>query len=202
MVVIIDYGLGNLGTILCKLKRFEIDAVISSKPKVILNASKLILPGVGNFAQGMENLKKSKLIPVLEEKVLVQKTPILGICLGMQLLTNSSEEGDAAGLSWIDGQTKRFNFPKGDLRIPHVGWDSIKILKNDPIFKEIPKDSYFYFTHSYFVDSPKDNILAETDYGVKFASMIKKDNIIGVQFHPEKSHRHGLKLLKNFIDYY
>ncbi len=202
MVVIIDYGLGNLGTILSKLKRFEVEAIISSKPKEILAASKLILPGVGNFAQGMENLKKSGLIPVLEEKVLNQKTPILGICLGMQLLTNFSEEGNVPGLGWIDGETKRFNFPKADLRIPHVGWDSIKILKNDLLFKEVPKDSYFYFTHSYFVNSAKNNILAETDYGSKFASIIKKDNIIGVQFHPEKSHRHGLKLIKNFIDYY
>lgn len=203
MVVIIDYGLGNLGTILSKLKRLEIKAAISSDPQVLSDASKLILPGVGHFAQGMENLKKSGLIPVLEEKVLKQKTPILGICLGMQLLTNFSEEGNEQGLSWIKGETKKFSFPsKLNLRVPHVGWDSVKILKKDPLFEGIKNNSYFYFTHSYYVSSPEENVIGQTDYGIKFASIIKKDNIIGVQFHPEKSHKHGLKLLKNFIDYY
>jgi glutamine amidotransferase len=202
MIVIIDYGVGNLQSILNKLKRIDVDAVISSNPEEIQNARKLILPGVGAFENGMKNLRKFGLLSVLSKKIIEEKTPILGICLGMHLFTKSSEEGHVPGLGWIDCTTKKFKFaPKTRLKIPHIGWNTLEIEKNHPILKGITNDSSFYFLHSYHLVCPKEDVvLARTNYGYDFVSAVQKENILGVQFHPEKSHKNGLQLLRNFAE--
>ncbi len=199
MIVVIDYKMGNIGSILNMLKKIGAEAIISSDPEEIKKADKLILPGVGSFDAGMENLKNSGLIPAIEEKVINKKTLILGICLGMQLFAKNSEEGISRGLGWIDAEVKKFKFSENSLKIPHMGWNSINIKKQGKLFENMPLDSRFYFVHSYyFVCQDKDNILATTNYGFDFPSIIRKGNIIGVQFHPEKSHKFGMQLLKNF----
>ena len=183
MIVIIDYGMGNLHSVYKALKRLNTPALVSSSPKDIERADKLILPGVGHFKRGMENLKALGLLPVLNKKVLVEKTPILGICLGIQLFTKHSEEGDVPGLSWIEAETIKFN--ASDLKIPHMGWNSIKIEKKNPILSNLDPEKQFYFVHSYHV-MPKDKgiISSTTKYGINFVSAINKENIFGVQFPP------------------
>jgi len=201
MVIIIDYGMGNLRSILRKFDRLKIEAVISSSPEVIEKASKIILPGVGYFAEGMKKLKEMELIPLLEKLVLVEKRPILGICLGMQLLTKYSEEGNVEGIGWIDAQTIKFKFDT-NLRIPHVGWNKINVVRRSVLFYDIDLEKRFYFTHSFYIKSNcPQNIVATTDYGFDFVSCFQRDNIYGTQFHPEKSHKHGLKLFENFVTF-
>ena len=204
MLVIVDYGLGNLRSILNKFRRLKIDAILSSDKNDILNADKLILPGVGYFAAGMKNLREYGLIEPLSMKVLEEKTPILGICLGMQLFADFSEEGDTKGLGWVEAEIKKFNFedfsPK--LKIPHVGWNTISVKNEAPFFKDLEEESRYYFTHSYFFDCQnKDDCGAVTQYGKSFTSVVIKDNIYGTQFHPEKSHRYGVKLIENFVNF-
>lgn len=197
MIIIINYGLGNLNSIQNMLRKIDIESEISSNPKKIQEATKLILPGVGAFDRGMENLKKLRIIPVLEEQVLEKKVPVLGICLGMQLMTQKSEEGNFPGLGWIDGETIKFKDEK--LKIPHMGWNFVKITKKHQLVKDLPKNSRFYFVHSYHVNLKKDeDVLLQTSYGIDFASAFQKENIMGVQFHPEKSHQFGMIMLKNF----
>lgn len=180
------------------LKKVGARAIVSSDPKEIKNAEKLILPGVGAFDTGMKNLSEAGLIPVLEQKVLKEKTPILGICLGMQLFAEKSEEGSSRGLGWIEGKVKKF---QNGLIIPHMGWNTINSNKNDPLLEDMLRESRFYFVHSYhFICDNQENELAKTSYGYDFSSIIRKDNIIGVQFHPEKSHKYGMKLLDNFVN--
>ena len=200
MIVIIDYGMGNLHSVLKAFRRIGADAIVSSKGEDIQKAEKLVLPGVGHFKKGMENLEKRGLIEILNKKIIGEKTPILGICLGMQLFTKFSEEGDAGGLGWIDAKTIKFNL--GDkFRVPHMGWNNIKIEKDNKIFSNLNKEDYFYFVHSFHVNCKnKEDILSITEYGKKFISAIQKENIIGVQFHPEKSHDAGLEILKNFAE--
>lgn len=203
MIVIIDYGMGNLHSVAKALARLNIDAVISSDKKDIQRADKLILPGIGFYAHGMRNLKKLDLLETLNKKVLKDKTPILGICLGMQLFTDWGEEGDAKGLSWIKGKTIRFVFSKekSNLKIPHMGWNSITARKDSSLFEGIGKDAVFYFVHSYYVScEDKKDILAATKYDLQFTSMVQRENIYGAQFHPEKSYKNGLTLLKNFAE--
>lgn len=203
MIVIIDYGMGNLQSVAKVFTRLGINAIVSSDKKDIQKAEKLILPGVGFYAYGIKNLKKLNLLPTLNQKVLKDKTPILGICLGMQLFTSWGEEGDAKGLSWIKGKTIRFIFPKekSGLKIPHMGWNSLEVVKDSPLLAKIPQEASFYFVHSYYVVcEDKKDILATTDYGLPFTSMVQRGNIYGVQFHPEKSHRSGLTILKNFVE--
>ncbi|MCL5432575.1 MAG: imidazole glycerol phosphate synthase subunit HisH [Patescibacteria group bacterium] len=203
MIVIVDYGMGNLRSILKKFERLKVQAIVSSKTEHIEKANKLILPGVGHFGKGIKNIKKSNLLNVLNKKVLKEKTPILGICLGMQLFSNFSEEGNAGGLAWINGRVKRFQFDNStNLRIPHVGWNTLRIKKRSILLKGVISNTRFYFVHSYYL-SCKDSrdIIATTDYGNDFVSIVEKNNIYGVQFHPEKSHQIGLKLIKNFVDY-
>ncbi|MBF0239912.1 MAG: imidazole glycerol phosphate synthase subunit HisH [SAR324 cluster bacterium] len=204
MIVIVDYGMGNLHSIKNKIERLKHEVIISADPLEIQAASRLILPGVGHFAQGMENLHQLQLIEVLNEKVLNQKTPVLGICLGMQLLTNHSEEGDVDGLKWIDAETRLFRFDNScnPLRIPHVGWNLLNRQKDSYLFTDIPFNLRFYFVHSYYVNCRNpENIMAETTYGNTFCSVIQHYNIYGTQFHPEKSHKRGLQLIDNFIRY-
>ncbi len=203
MIVIIDYEMGNLWSVLKAFKRINADAIVSSKIEDIKNAGKLILPGVGHFRNGMDKLRKLNLIDVLNEKVLSQKTPILGICLGVQLFTKHSEEGDCEGLGWLDGKTIRFNFDKSNsiYKIPHMGWNNIKPEKDCVLFDGLEKDALFYFVHSFHVcPDKKDDIASTTEYNVRFVSSVQKDNIYGTQFHPEKSHKNGLKILKNFVE--
>ena len=202
LIVIIDYGMGNLRSVLHKVKKLNIKSIISSNNEDILSADKLILPGVGSFAVGIENLKNYKLIDILNQKILNEKTPILGICLGMQLFTKKSEEGNVEGLGWINGETKRFTFENKDLKIPHVGWNSISLKKKSMLFNDIKTDTYFYFTHSFHVCcKDEEDVLAMTNYGYDFVSAINRDNIYGTQFHPEKSHKIGMKIIQNFAEF-
>ena len=205
MIVIIDYGMGNLGSIQNMLKKIGVQAEISSKRHDIESADKLILPGVGAFDAGLKNLDERGLIPVLQNQVIKNKTPILGICLGMQLMTKSSEEGDRPGLGWIDATTVRFKFGKEEqnLKIPHMGWNTVNLKKQITLFRDMFEEPRFYFVHSYHVIcNNEENILATTNYGDDFVSAFQKGNIIGVQFHPEKSHKFGMKILKNFVDFF
>jgi len=202
LIVIVDYGMGNLGSIQNMLKKVNVQALVSSDRKVVASADKLILPGVGSFDQAVTNLNKLELIPLLNEKVVADKIPLLGVCLGMQLLTARSEEGIMPGLGWIDAETVKFRFENERLRIPHMGWNTVEIRKiDDPLFKDFSDEARFYFVHSYYVRChDPSNVLAITKYGLDFCSSVGKDNIRGVQFHPEKSHKFGMRLLKNFAD--
>jgi glutamine amidotransferase len=203
MINIVDIGMGNLGSILNMLKKVKADARISSGQEDIEQADKLILPGVGAFDNAMDNLLKMDLRPILERKVMVDRVPILGICLGMQLFSKRSEEGVLPGLGWIDAETVRFRFPndQNGLKVPHMGWNTVN-LRHDPIlFEGLETDARFYFVHSYhLVCANESNIMTTTPYGYDFASSIRSDNIFGTQFHPEKSHRYGMRLLKNFAE--
>ncbi|MEI7475328.1 MAG: imidazole glycerol phosphate synthase subunit HisH [bacterium] len=201
MIVIIDYGMGNLRSVYKAFKRLNIEATVSSATNDIKNAQKLILPGVGHFKNGMENLNKLGLIELLHTKVIEEKTPILGICLGMQLFTNHSQEGDVRGLGWINAETIKFNFNdlNNKLKIPHMGWNSINIQKESRIMSGLNNSSSFYFVHSYYVNcNDKNDILCKTNYGIEYTSAVEKNNITGMQFHPEKSHDEGLQIINNF----
>jgi len=203
VIVVVDYGMGNLGTVATKIKKMDTSVVISSNPEEISLADKIILPGVGSFKAGMENLRNRDLIPVLDKKVLREHTPILGICLGMQLFTKKSEEGFVDGLGWINAETIRFRFHdnQNGLKIPHMGWNTISIKNHHPLLRDLGDQPRFYFVHSYHArcENPE-NIAAETEYGYPFPSVITRENITGVQFHPERSHKFGMKILKNFIE--
>lgn len=200
MITIIDYGMGNLGSILNMFKRINIEAEITSDKNTIESAQKLLLPGVGAFDAAMKRINESGLRDVLDYKAMQEKVPILGICLGMQLLTNSSEEGKLSGLGWIPGQTKRFEFGiEQKLKIPHMGWNLVREINKSALTFELTNESRFYFVHSYYVKADNiDNVLMRTHFGFDFDSVVQKENIYGAQFHPEKSHKYGMKLLQNF----
>lgn len=201
-IVIVDYGMGNLHSVRKKLMRLNVNAIISSNPIEIESADKIILPGVGHFGKAMESLNSLNLVDVLNEQVLIKKKPILGICLGMQLMANISEEGNVDGLGWFDADVVKFKI-KDTLKykIPHTGWNQIEIVKESTLMKGIPDFSEFYFVHSYhFETKNKKDILNETEYEYKFVSAVEKENMFGVQYHPEKSHEQGELLLKNFIN--
>lgn len=203
MIAIIDYGCGNLGSIQNMLKKLGAESIITSDAKQITIASKLILPGVGAFDTGIKNLHEKGMWDILNKKVLEQKIPILGICLGMQLMTKNSEEGKLNGLGWIDAFTIRFNFSKINekKKIPNMGWNFIEIKKQSKLFTEMYKNPKFYFVHSYHVKCNESNdVLATANYGYTFDCAFEHDNIYGVQFHPEKSHKYGMKLLQNFVN--
>jgi glutamine amidotransferase len=200
MIVIVDYGIGNLASVVNMFKKIGVkDVCISSDKVVIEKATKILLPGVGAFDAGMINLEKSGLIPLLNRKVLEEKTPVLGVCLGMQLLTKKSEEGVKNGLGWIDAETIKFDFnPLQKLKIPHMGWNYIKVNKANPLIDNENK-SRFYFVHSYYVKCfDETQSVATSNYGIDFTCMVNKGNIYGAQFHPEKSLKFGMKLLENF----
>lgn len=200
MIVIIDYGLGNLGSIKNMIKKVGFDSIISSDKDQIRNATKLILPGVGSFDRGMIELKKRGLIDVLNEVVQEKQTPILGICLGMQLMTKSSEEGTEKGLGWINAEVKYFSFEENTYKVPHMGWNYIHEKKESSFFKPEGKNR-FYFVHSYYVDcNNEEDILSTSTYGFEFVSSFKRKNIMGIQCHPEKSHKFGIHFLKQFIE--
>ncbi len=206
MIVIIDYGVGNLGSIANMLKKVRVEVKISSNPDVIMQADKLILPGVGAFDGGMKKLDERGLIPLLNRRVLEEHIPILGLCLGMQLFSLKSEEGSLPGLGWIEANTVRFHFDQeqSHLKIPHMGWNYIKPKQDSPLWKDgYGDETRFYFVHSYHLQClHEENILATTFHGYEFPSMVVNGNIVGTQFHPEKSHKFGMKLLKNFAEYF
>lgn len=198
MIAILDYGVGNISAIYNMFKKIGVSATISSDPDVIKQADKYLLPGVGSFDYGINQLRNSTFFDIFEKEVLLNKKPTLGICLGMQLLTNSSEEGKEKGLGWINAETIKFDLANKNLSIPHMGWNEVIPETASGLFQDLAENR-FYFVHSYHVRCSKDtNVLATSNYGGKFTCGINENNIFGVQFHPEKSHKFGMKLLQNF----
>ena len=201
MIAIINYGLGNLGSISNMLKVIGVKSKITSNKCEIDKADKIILPGVGAFDAGMDNLESEGLVSFLKEQALTKNKPILGICLGMQLLGRKSEEGKKQGLGLIPFDNIRFKFNSDcTLKIPHMGWDIVEFKQDNPLLKDISGQQRYYFVHSYHaVCDDSKNILMTCDYGYEFAAAVCDKNIYGVQFHPEKSHDFGMRLLKNFV---
>lgn len=200
-IVIVDYGMGNLHSVKKKLYRLNAEAQISSDPAIISAAGKLILPGVGHFSKAMGNLNNLGLAEVLNEFALVKKKPVLGICLGMQIMASHSEEGDCAGLNWFDADVVRFNVQnKLKYKVPHMGWNNLLIKKDSLLMNGITEKDEFYFVHSFhFLPNSASDVLSETEYEYTFCSAVEKDNIWGLQYHPEKSHESGELVLKNFL---
>lgn len=202
-IAIIDYGLGNPLSIQKMLRKAGAkEVVLTNNIELLQEADKLVLSGVGHFAKGMENLRKLDLIPFLNELVLIQKKPILGICLGMQLMTSWSEEGNCKGLNWVDATTEKFRFDNTTMKIPHMSWSDTTFHKSPfdkKVFEEMPPR--FYYVHSYYVKCNEVNdVLCTAEYGCQFVSGFIKDSVIGVQFHPEKSHVFGQAFLQEFIN--
>jgi len=199
-IIVVNYGIGNLASVKNMLNKVGADASISSCPRELLAADKIILPGVGHFDHGMKMLKNSDLFSPLNSFALEMKKPVLGICLGAQMLGRSSEEGVLPGLGWIDMECKKLpSHPT--LRVPHMGWNEIKIQKGTPIFSEIAKDARYYFVHSYYMKCKNaENSAALTSHGIDFSSVVVKENVCGTQFHPEKSLKHGMKLFDSFVN--
>ena len=200
MITIVDYGMGNLGSIKNMFKRIGIPTVLAADLEAIEKADKLVLPGVGNFDQAMKRINSSDLREALDRKALLERIPILGICLGMQLLTQSSEEGTLLGLGWIKAVTRRF--PKtSKLKVPHMGWNIVSPVRESPISKNLPDEIRFYFVHSFYVHvENEENSILKTHYGINFDAAIQHGNIFGAQFHPEKSHKFGMQFLTNFAN--
>jgi glutamine amidotransferase len=207
MIGVLDYGVGNIASILNILKKTGAESMRVKSSKELDKVSKIILPGVGSFDYGMECLKASGLLPKLNELVLNDKIPTLGICLGMQLMCLKSEEGKSNGLGWIDAQVRKFDFQDepslNNLKVPHMGWNEVicEDVQSESFFFHNGNKARFYFVHSYFVECKNSSdIMVSCSYGKKFVAGFRRDNIIGVQFHPEKSHKFGLKLLEEFAN--
>lgn len=203
MITLINYGSGNIHAIANIYKRLNIEYTITHDPSVLRNAEKLILPGVGDFDETMMLLGNLGIKDVLDELVMAKKVPILGVCVGMQILGESSEEGNAAGFGWVKGKVKKIDASilKSKPHLPHMGWNTITPQYNTPIFDNVELDNGFYFLHSFYFDCENQaDILATTNYGLEFASAINHENVYGFQFHPEKSHQNGVELFKNFAN--
>lgn len=200
-VAIVNYGMGNLHSVYRKLSGLNVTPVLASTAAEIEKADKIILPGVGHFGKAMENLKTQGLYDSLNEAVLVKKRPILGICLGMQLMAKESEEGNSAGLGWFNAKVTRFRIEDHiHYKVPQTGWNTVSICKKSNLLKDIEDNSEFYFLHSYhYTDTLQEDNLTKTDFQYEYVSAVEKENIFGTQFHPEKSHGQGVQLLKNFI---
>lgn len=203
MITVVDYGSGNIKAILNVFKRLKIECAVASSSPELSKASKIILPGVGAFDQTMHQLDASGLRSELNDLVLNKKLPVLGICVGMQVMANSSEEGTSEGLGWIDGIVRRF--PTENLsskpHLPHMGWNTVAPLRSSPLFNNVDQDRGFYFLHSYFFDcKDQAQVLAAAHYGRDFPAVVMRENIIGCQFHPEKSHSNGIGVFKNFAE--
>ncbi|ECP7274824.1 imidazole glycerol phosphate synthase subunit HisH [Campylobacter jejuni] len=199
MIALIDYKAGNLNSVAKAFEKIGAKNFIAQDPKDLQKADKLLLPGVGSFKEAMKNLKELGFIEALKEQVLVQKKPILGICLGMQLFLEKGYEGGVCdGLGFIEGEVVKFEEDL-NLKIPHMGWNELEILKQDPLYQSIGNKSDFYFVHSFYVKCKDEFVSAKTQYGHKFVASLQKDHIFATQFHPEKSQNLGLKLLENFI---
>lgn len=199
-ITIINYGMGNIRSISNMLNWLNLSSIVTDQPEKILKATKLILPGVGAFDSAVNNLKQYKLWEAIQHTVIIKQIPILGICLGMQLMTNKSEEGEEAGFGWINGETKKFKANK-QFRVPHMGWNNVYPLKPSNYFVNFHDECKFYFVHSYYVEChQQQDQMAVSNYGISFTSAFQKDNILGVQFHPEKSHSYGMAFLKHFAE--
>ena len=199
MITIVDYGMGNLGSVFNMFKKIGVASKITSDLEEIKTATKLLLPGVGSFDKAIQRINTSKIKEVLDYKVLKEQTPILGICLGMQLLTNSSEEGIEKGLGYINASAKKFSFQDNKMKIPHMGWNLVHKSTKSKLTDGFIQESRFYFVHSYYVEvENQENSILKTNYGLEFDSAIQHENVYGAQFHPEKSHKYGMKLLENF----
>jgi glutamine amidotransferase len=204
-LVIINTGVGNIGSIPNMLKRLGVSCVVTDSPEEVSNADCLILPGLGHFDAAVIRLKEKKLWGILDHKVRVEQTPILGICLGMQLFADSSEEGSKSGFGWIKGKVRKFCF-KGEgenrLKVPHMGWNIVNPREDNSLFPLAADEQRFYFVHSYYFDNAcTQDALCQTFYGFEFTSVVRRNNLIGVQFHPEKSHRFGLQFFENFLSF-
>ena len=201
MITIVNYGSGNIQALATVLKRLDVPFAVADSPAGLADADRIILPGVGAFDQAMNELDASGLRGALDEQVLARRRPLLGICVGMQMLAKSSEEGRARGLGWIDAEVKRFDHAAVGKRtqLPHMGWNTVEPVRGDPLFESVVPEHGYYFLHSYYVACrDASDSLAVTDYGARFTSAVRRDNIYGVQFHPEKSHQNGVQLLRNF----
>jgi imidazole glycerol-phosphate synthase subunit HisH len=203
MITLIDYGSGNIHAIANIYKKLNIPYIITHEIEELKKAEKLILPGVGDFDETMLHLTQLGIKDVLNDLVLNKKVPILGVCVGMQILGNSSQEGQQKGFGWIDGEIRKIDIStlKSKPYLPHLGWNEVIPKIPNKLFENIKIDDGFYFLHSYYFSCKNESdILAETDYGIKFASAINHENIYGFQFHPEKSHQNGIQLFKNFAN--
>lgn len=202
MIAIINYEMGNLFSVKKKITQLGFEARITNEPSEIRTASKLVLPGVGHYARAMEQLRYLDLIDLLNEEVVEKKKPILGICLGMQLMAKTSEEGNAEGFGWFDAEVRKFRIVDTiKNKVPHTGWNQAFNKKDSRLLKGIETGSEFYFVHSYFVDLQNiTDELMTTDFEQPFTSGIERENIVGVQFHPEKSHDSGMQLIRNFVE--
>lgn len=204
MIVVVDYGMGNCNSILNMFRKVGANVCISNDPQVLATARGIVLPGVGSFDNGMRKLNQTGLLSHMEEAVLHRKVPFLGVCLGMHLLFNHSEEGQEPGLGWVSGKVVRFNFADekfSGLKVPHMGWNRAAIRKGSSFIDAVSADDErrYYFVHSFHAVCENDSdILATTTYGYEFVSGVQRDNILGFQFHPEKSHRYGVQLFKQF----
>ena len=201
MITIVDYGMGNLASVQNMFKRIGAACEITGDLDKISKAQKILLPGVGAFDAAAERIDATGLREVLSKKALEDKVPVLGICLGLQLLTYSSEEGKLPGLGWIPAKVLRFQFESGSkLKVPHMGWDEIHVVNQHSLISDLPPEPRFYFVHSYYAKAEQDKyVLAKTTYGVEFDSVITNgDNVFGAQFHPEKSHKFGMRIFANF----
>jgi len=203
MITIVNYGVGNLGSMQNMLRKIGVQSRIASSAAELRDSTKIILPGVGSFDAAMTKLMDSEMVPQLNEKVLVERVPTLGVCLGMQMMTAGSEEGVTSGLGWVDARTVRFDQVRDPgLKVPHMGWNEVASAKDSPLIADFPAEARFYFAHSYFVDctDPQD-ILLKGLYGTHdFVAAFQRGNLMGAQFHPEKSHRFGMWFLKNFVE--
>ncbi len=203
MITIIDYGLGNIQAFVNVYKRLHIPVVVARNSTELDGASKLILPGVGAFDNAMLRLHESGMHDAINDMVMAQKIPVLGVCVGMQMLADSSEEGQLQGLGWVPGKVMAFNSTQQEssLPLPHMGWNDVKPATGTSLFQGLETSARFYFLHSYyFVCDQDENAIATTGYGLDFHCAVAAGSIFGVQFHPEKSHHHGVKLLKNFAE--
>lgn len=203
MITVIDYGLGNVQAFANVFKRLDIPVNIAKSLDDLSETTKIILPGVGSFDRAMQQFNCCGMRKLIEQMVLEEGIPILGVCVGMQMLANSSEEGKLSGLGWVDGYVKRFDRASmlQTKNLPHMGWNNVVAKAEGDLFKGINEENKFYFLHSFYFDCCNEsNIIGVTDYGFNFTSAIKKKNIFGVQFHPEKSHHYGGQLLKNYSE--
>ena len=198
MITIVDYGMGNLESIRNMLRRVGVHATITGHPDDIADAEKLLLPGVGSFDAAMAEIEARGLRTVLDHKVMEERVPILGICLGMQLITRGSEEGVLPGLGWVDADVLRFP-SNGELKVPHMGWNLVEATRPSPLTAGLADEPRFYFVHSYYVKADRrEDVVLTASYGVTFDAALEVGNIRGAQFHPEKSHRFGMQVLANF----